>query len=162
MVARVGPTPMSGGDGPQEAHYWWEGPHEFSKSEMKRSQRYWWGMVALCEIHQYQSSTKLLINKWPFACLVCEKAQEQGAYNLCFQVLAIQALQEATEYYMICLLEDSNLYIIHAKIVMIMLKIPIWHTVSVDSRPSKVCFFFFCVVVGCSWSMVLWVGEIVK
>ena len=42
--------------------------------------------------------------------------------DLCFQSSAIMALQEASEYYLIGLFEDSNLCCIHAKCVTIMPK----------------------------------------
>ena len=53
-----------------------------------------------------KKSMELLIHKWPFACLVHEIAQVQGAYDLQFQVCAIKALQEVTEYYLACLFND--------------------------------------------------------
>ena len=105
--------------GPQQG----AGTHkEFCKGGLKRPQRYWLRLVVLCEICQYQKSTKLIIHRWPFICLVCEIAQAYGKHNLCFQVHAVQALQEATEYYLISLLEDANLCAIHAKHVTIMPK----------------------------------------
>ena len=70
-------------------------PTEFLKDGLKRPWRYQPGMVALHKKCQYQRSTMLLISKWPFACLVCVIAQEQEAYDLCFQVHAIHALQGA-------------------------------------------------------------------
>ena len=80
------------------------------------------GMVALHKIHQYQRSTELLICKWSFVHLVCEIAQECGVHVLHFQVHTVQALQEAAEYYITCLLEDTNLCAIHAKHVTILPK----------------------------------------
>ena len=41
---------------------------------------------------------------------------------LYFQVYTVQALEEATEYYQICHLEDTNMCTIHAKHVTIMPK----------------------------------------
>ena len=54
--------------------------------------------------------------------LVHEIAQVWGKHNLCFQVHAVQLLQEAIEYYLTSLLEDANLCTIHAKHVTIMPK----------------------------------------
>ena len=60
------------------------------------------GMLALHDICWYQRSSELFICKQPFVHLVCEIAQEQGMYDLHFQVHAIQALKEATKYYIHC------------------------------------------------------------
>ena len=86
--------------------------------------RYRPGTVALREIRRYQKSTELLIRKAPFARLVREIVQElfgaQHPYR--FQRTAIEALQEASEAYLIGLLEDSNLCAIHGRRVTIMPK----------------------------------------
>ena len=80
--------------------------------------RYQPGTVALREIRKYQRSTDLLIHKLPFQCLVHEIVQ---GFNIEFRVLPamVMALQEATEAYLVQLLEDSNLCAIHAKRVTI-------------------------------------------
>ena len=57
----------------------------------------------------------------PFERLIREIAQEICSY-LHFQAIAIRALQEAAESYMIGLLEDSNMCAIHTKHVTIMPK----------------------------------------
>ena len=84
------------------------------------------GTVALREIRKYQRSTDLLIRKLPFARLVREITQ---TYNSApsegekrWQAEALMALQEACEYYLVHLFEDSNLCAIHAKRVTIMVK----------------------------------------
>ena len=84
--------------------------------------RYRPGTVALREIRWYQKSTELLIRKLPFQQLVREIAQDLGKMNMRFQSGAIMALQEASEAYLVGLLEDSNLCAIHAKRVTIMPK----------------------------------------
>ena len=84
--------------------------------------RYRPGTVALREIHQYQKSTELLIRKLPFQRLVREIAHNLGKMNMRFQSGAIMALQEASEAYLVSLLEDSNLCVVHAKRVTIMPK----------------------------------------
>ena len=84
--------------------------------------RYWPGTVALREIRRYQKSTELLIRKLPFQRLVREIAQDLGKMNMRFQSRAIMALQEASEAYLVSLLEDSNLCAIHTKRVTIMPK----------------------------------------
>jgi histone H3 len=77
--------------------------------------------VALREIRRFQKSTELLIRKLPFQRLVREIASDIKP-ELRFQSSAIGALQEATEAYIIGLLEDANLCAIHAKRVTIMPK----------------------------------------
>ena len=77
------------------------------------------GTVALREIRRYQKLTELLIRKQPFQRLVREIAQDLGKKDVRFQSEAIIALQEASEAYLVGLLEDSNLCTIHAKRVTI-------------------------------------------
>ena len=93
-----------------------------SQKEQPKPRKYWPGMVALREIQRYQKSTELLIRKLPFQQLVREIAQDLGKMNMHFQSGAIMALQEASEAYLVGLLEDSNLCTIHTKRVTIMLK----------------------------------------
>ena len=89
---------------------------------MQKPCRYWPGRVALREIWCYQKLTELLIRKLLFQQLVREIAQDLGKKDARFQSGAIIALQEASEAYLIGLLEDSNLCAIHAKRVTIMPK----------------------------------------
>lgn len=84
--------------------------------------RYRPGTVALREIRQYQKSTELLIRRAPFQRLVREIAQDSLKTDLRFQSLAVMALQEAAEAYLVGLFEDTNLCAIHAKRVTIMPK----------------------------------------
>ena len=65
---------------------------------------------------------ELLIHKRPFSWLVCKIALEVGKYDLHFQGHAILCLQEAAEPYLVRLMEDMNLCMIHAKRVTIMPK----------------------------------------
>ena len=83
--------------------------------------RYRAGTVALKDIRHYQGSTVLLIRKLPFQRVVREIAQDIKT-DLRFQSAAILCLQEATEAYLVSLLEDSNLCAIHARRVTIMPK----------------------------------------
>jgi histone H3 len=62
-----------------------------------------------------------LIRKAPFQRLVREVAQEFKS-DYCFQSMAVLALQEALEAYLIGLFEDTNLCAIHVKRVTIMPK----------------------------------------
>ena len=84
--------------------------------------RYRLGMVALWEIRRYQKSTELLLRKLPFQRLVRELAQDLGKMTIRFQSGAIMALQEASEAYLVGLLEDANFCAVHAKRVTIMPK----------------------------------------
>ena len=77
--------------------------------------------MALREIKRYQKSTELLISKLPFQRLVREVA-ESFFPTVCFHPSAIEALQEASEAYLVGLFEDTNLCAIHAKRVTIMPK----------------------------------------
>ncbi|RVX68057.1 histone H3-like centromeric protein hH3v [Exophiala mesophila] len=87
--------------------------------------RYRPGTIALREIRRYQQSTDLLILKLPFARLVREIAEEivpYGAGGFRWQSQAIQALQEASEAFLVHLFEDTNLCAIHGKRVTIQQK----------------------------------------
>ncbi|EEB91599.1 hypothetical protein MPER_10018 [Moniliophthora perniciosa FA553] len=84
----------------------------------KKKHRYRPGTVALREIRKYQKSTDLLIRKLPFSRLVREIAMDmttdmnEDAYDkggLRWTSSAIQALQEATEAFLVHLFEDANL-----------------------------------------------------
>ena len=92
------------------------------KSTKKKPRKYRPGTVALHEIRRYQKSTESLIRKLPFQRLVRELAQDLGKMNIRFQSGAIMALQEASEAYLVGLLEDANLCAVHAKRVTIMTK----------------------------------------
>ena len=67
---------------------------------------------ALMEIRQYQKLVEFLIRKLPFQRLVCEIAQDFKT-DVCFTSDAIFTLQEASEVYLINLMEDGNLCTIH-------------------------------------------------
>merc|ERR1719272_512775 len=101
-------------------------PGASSAAAARKPHRFRPGTVALREIRKYQRSTELLIRKLPFARLVREITQ---TYNSTpadgekrWQAEALLALQEACEFYMVHLFEDSNLCAIHAKRVTIMVK----------------------------------------
>ena len=88
------------------------------KKEVKKMTR---GMRALREIQQYQRSTELLNRRLPFQRLVREILQEKTA-DLRFQGMAVKALQEAGVVFLLGLLEQTNLCVIHAKRVTVMPK----------------------------------------
>merc|ERR1712202_108023 len=81
---------------------------------VKKPHRYRPGTVALREIRRYQKSTELLLRKLPFQRLVREIAQDFKT-DLRFQSSTVMALQEASEAYLVGLMEDTNLCAIHAK-----------------------------------------------
>ena len=91
---------------------------------IKKPHRYCQGLLALREIRRYQQSTKSLIRRTPFNKLIKEISQE---YRICpegpgtpsvqvrFQSMALAALQEAAENFLVGLLEDVNLLAVHPK-----------------------------------------------
>jgi histone H3 len=85
---------------------------------VKKPHCYHPGTIALREICKYQKSTKLLIRKAPFKRLV-RKIAINFKSDLQMQSTAILTLQEASEAYLICLFEDTNLCAMHGKRVTI-------------------------------------------
>ena len=92
-----------------------------STGGVKKPHRYRPGTVALREIRRYQKSTNLLIRKAPFQRLVREIAQDFKS-DLKFESLALLALQEALEAFMVHVFENTNLCAIHARRVTVMPK----------------------------------------
>eukprot|EP00055_Hartaetosiga_balthica_P005025 m.14081 g.14081 ORF g.14081 m.14081 type:complete len:150 (-) comp4249_c3_seq1:21-470(-) len=88
---------------------------------VKKKRRFRPGTIALKQIRQYQKTTELLIRKLPFQRLVREIAHDFKR-ELRFRAGALEALQEASEAYIIGLFEDTQLAAIHAKRVTIMPK----------------------------------------
>lgn len=91
------------------------------KGGIKKTHRFKPGTVALREIRRYQKSSEMLIRKLPFQRLVREIAIDFKT-DLRFQAAAVEALQDASESYLVGLFEDGNLCAIHAKRVTIMPK----------------------------------------
>lgn len=83
--------------------------------KIRKPHRFRPGTVALREIRRYQKSTDLLIRKLPFQRLVRELMQECTTKEMRIQASALLALQEAAEYYLTGLFDDTNLIAIHAK-----------------------------------------------
>jgi histone H3 len=90
-------------------------------SGVKKPRRYRPGTLALRQIRRYQKSTELLIRKLPFQRLVREVAGDIRS-DMRFQSVALLALQEASEAYLVSVFEDTNLCAIHAKRVTILVK----------------------------------------
>lgn len=74
------------------------------------------------EIRKYQKSTDLLIRKLPFARLIHEISHELTSYEFRWSVSAVEALQQASEAFLVGLIEDGLLCAIHAKRVTLMTK----------------------------------------
>merc|ERR1712110_334113 len=87
----------------------------------KRKLRYKPGTVTLREIKRYQKTTDMLLPRAPFQRLVRGITMDMD-HSLRFQSQALQALQEATEAYIVGLFEDTNLCAIHAKRMTVMKK----------------------------------------
>ncbi|GFG33582.1 hypothetical protein Cfor_03476 [Coptotermes formosanus] len=78
------------------------------------------GTRALMEIRKYQKSTNFLIPKLPFARLVKEIIMAFVPHDYRIRTLALEALQEAAEMYVVQFFEDSLLCAVHAKRVTLM------------------------------------------
>ena len=87
----------------------------------KRKFRHKAGTIALREIKRYQKQTKAILPRAPFQRLVRQICSGIDS-GLRFQAQALVALQEASEAYLVGILEDSNLCAIHANRVTIMKK----------------------------------------
>ena len=95
------------------------------KDDYKRSigfpikkRHYRTGTLALREIRKYQKTTDLLIRKAPFIRLVKEILHGKlGKTEIRMQRIAVEDLQEATEYYITNLFDDANLCPLHVKII---------------------------------------------
>ncbi|XP_032067907.1 histone H3-like centromeric protein A isoform X1 [Thamnophis elegans] len=82
----------------------------------RRRRRYRPGQRAMLEIRKYQKSTNLLIAKAPFSRLVREICLEYTrGLDMLWQSMALLALQEAAEAFLVHLMEDAYLCTLHAK-----------------------------------------------
>ncbi len=78
------------------------------------------GTVALKEIRKFQKNTDLLIGKAPFQRLVREILHANSKNSdMQMQSTALLALQEATKYFMVDVLSDTNLCTMHGNWVTI-------------------------------------------
>ena len=78
-------------------------------------------MRTIKEIKRYQRSTDLLIPRLPFRKIVKEMASKTSS-DIRFQSSAMNALQEATEAFIVGIIEDGMLCTIHAQRVTLMAK----------------------------------------
>ena len=90
------------------------------KGSVRKPRRFRPGTVALREIRKYQKSTELLIRKIPFQRLVRQVCQSLESrlglgYQLRFQSLALEALQEGAETYLVNMFDQCNDICLHSK-----------------------------------------------
>ncbi|XP_053577969.1 histone H3-like centromeric protein A isoform X1 [Bombina bombina] len=86
------------------------------RASTTRRHRYRPGTRALMEIRKYQKSTELLLRKAPFSRLVREVCMVYThGLSYSWQSMALMALQEAAEAFLVRLFEDAYLCSIHAK-----------------------------------------------
>ena len=78
------------------------------------------GLVALKEIRKFQKTTELLIPKASFQRVIREVTQKLSKTDLKWNTAGLLALQEASEAFIVGLMEDTNLCCIHSKRVTIM------------------------------------------
>ena len=88
---------------------------------MKRVKKTKPGTVTLREVKKYQKSTAMVLPRAPFQRLVRQICTDMD-HELRFQSMALQALQEASEAYIVGVFEDTNLCAIHAKRMTVMKK----------------------------------------
>lgn len=87
----------------------------------KKARRNKPGTTTLREIKKYQRTVNMLLPRASFQRLV-KSITEEMDHKLRFQSQALQALQEASEAYIVGLFEDTNLCAIHAKRVTVQKK----------------------------------------
>ncbi|KAK7195672.1 histone H3 variant [Novymonas esmeraldas] len=85
-----------------------------SSTGAKRQHRWRPGTVALREVRKYQHSTDMLIARAPFRRLVKEIVSTVKD-TIRMRSSAVEAIQVATEGYIVNVLGDANLCTIHAK-----------------------------------------------
>jgi histone H3/H4 len=94
--------------------------HHSKTSPGPKSKRFQVGQRWMEEVRRYQRSTDLLIRKLPFARLVKEITDEVNPHDFKWTVNAMAALQEASEAFLVGLMEDGQLCAFHAKRVTLM------------------------------------------
>ncbi|KAL6046370.1 histone H3.3-like [Balamuthia mandrillaris] len=88
---------------------------------VQKPHRYRPGTVALREIRTFQKSTDLIIRRVAFERLIREIAQDFRC-GLRFAKPALNAIQQATEAYLVGLFADANLCALHGKRTSVMPK----------------------------------------
>ena len=92
------------------------------KKKKRKPRRLRPGTKALQEIKKYQKTTDLLIRRAPFQRLVREVQLNFSHETLRWENRALEALQVASEQYLIEILHDANLCTIQSRRVTIMVK----------------------------------------
>ncbi|XP_061111309.1 histone H3-like centromeric protein A [Conger conger] len=92
-----------------------KGSPQAAAQSPRRRKKFRPGTRALMEIRKYQKSTELLLRKGPFSRVVREVCQTFSLLHLRWQAMALLALQEASEAFLVRLFSDANLCAIHAK-----------------------------------------------
>merc|ERR1711917_72120 len=83
------------------------------------------GTLALREIRKYQKSSDLLLRKMPFKRIVRQVIRQlDNSGDIRFQQSSFSVLQEATENFLVNMLEDSYRCAIHAKRVTLLPRPP--------------------------------------
>ncbi|KAM4644743.1 histone H3-like centromeric protein A [Amazona ochrocephala] len=91
-------------------------PPEAPPRETPRRRRFRPGQRVLQEIRRYQGSTRLLLRAGPFARVVREISfQFSRREHYLWQAMALLALQEAAEAFLVRLMEDAYLCALHAR-----------------------------------------------
>mmetsp|Transcript_8459 Transcript_8459/g.12886 ORF Transcript_8459/g.12886 Transcript_8459/m.12886 type:complete len:138 (-) Transcript_8459:98-511(-) len=93
----------------------------FAFGGIKKPHRYRPGTVALREIRRFQKSTDRLLPKMAFKRLCIEISQDYRS-DVRFARVGLDALQEASEAYLIGIFQDANLCAIHSRRISIMPK----------------------------------------
>ncbi|KAI8469869.1 MAG: histone-fold-containing protein [Monoraphidium minutum] len=114
-----GPIKRPGGGGGSPGR---RQPYGRAADAEPRKRRYRPGTRALQEIRKYQKTTDLLIRKLPFTRLVREISNNLTPEPYRWTAEGLEAMQEATEDFMVHLFEDCNLCAIHARRITIMPK----------------------------------------
>ena len=91
---------------------------------VKKKHRYRPGTVALREIRKYQRSTDLILRTRPFQRLVRERGERMRRERLPSLTMGVwykretlEVLKELTEAWMVTVLEDANLLVLHRGVV---------------------------------------------
>jgi histone H3 len=105
---------MGGKHVPDQASYVMDEPKAQRQHRRPKSKQ-------LREIKKYQSTTDLLLPKAPFQRLIREIARNKQP-DIKFRQSALEALQEASEAFVIGMMEDGLLCTVHAQRVTLMRK----------------------------------------
>ena len=102
----------------------WRERSRMNEERTGEGRRQWYhpGTLALAEIRKYQKSTEKLIPKLPSRHLVKEIMKNAMGKDVRIKEIAIKALQEAAEAYLVWLFDVANLCTLHARRIILMPK----------------------------------------